>query len=257
MTFNQKSWRLCIKLHKWCVLDKGSTGLHRIPTSTKGEADWQQAFRSELFMKLSWRRQELTKELVKAGYEVLSTDLDVVYVQNPLLESTLGLAPGQDLLVAREHDNNIGVNIGVYAAAPSTGGQAFMQEWVSKRYRRRWDQEVFQEILDHNLTVSTWGLIPSAKGFSMCTLRPGYTMQGFKYQVEAFLADEQYGRNMVFFHCACWETLNGYSKAEAMMQFLTLVLQRWRGHFAPKEVPEPQSGLAGLGMDVYCWFAQC
>ena len=258
MTFNQKTWRLCIKLHKWCVLDKGSSGLHRIPSTNRAASDWQQPFRSELFVKLGWRRQELTKQLVEAGYEVLSTDLDVVYVQNPLQLSTLGLAPGQDLLVAREHDDRDGiVNIGIYAVGPSAGGQAFMQAWVSIRSRNRWDQEVFQEMLDHNVTATNWSIIPSSQGFSMCTLRPGYELQGFKSQVEAFLADEKYGRNMVFFHCACWETLNGYSKAEAMMQFLTIVLQRWRGHAAIGDGVQPQSGLVGLGLDVYCWFAQC
>ena len=240
------------------MLDKGSTGLHRIPSTNKDQSDWQQPFRSELFVKISWRRQELTKQLVEAGYEVLSTDMDVVYVQNPLQPSTLGLAPGLDLLVAKEHDDREGViNIGVYIMGPSAGSRAFMQEWVSTKYRKRWDQEVFQEMLDHNATATSWSVVPAAKGFSMCTLRPGYDLQGFKSQVEAFLADDRYGRNMVFFHCACWETLNGYSKAEAMMQFLTIVLQRWRGHFAIEGAVEPQSGLAGLGTDVYCWFAQC
>lgn len=223
VTFSHRALNTCLRLHRWCVLDRGR---HALQTSMSLDhtRDGQEHFRSEAFMQLSWRRQELTWDILHASLSVLTIDMDVVFLRNPLVPLLLDLSQSHDIVVSREFTGTDNINMGVYSVKPSIKTEAFMERYLSPSRRHEWDQAVFQDILfDANMSL-TWTYFPVVQGFSLCTLTSDQASDftSVKSLIAEFLLSVDFGTNIVFFHCACWDAskYTSFSKADLMHQWL-------------------------------------
>ena len=184
------------------------------------------AFLSPAFRALGWRRHELCAQLVMAGFSTWCTDLDVVWFRNPLGCLSQGFT--LDVLVSAESPDLAHANNGVYFVRPTPAGRAFMANSTLRELQAsEWDMEVANRLLASGRREQTlaWAFIPPVLGFSQCTLQPGQHLAGVKQRLVQLWATPAFSL-AVFYHAACWEYGNAYSKAEVLHLVLLSRLER-------------------------------
>ena len=233
LTPNARAYDSCVKLHKYCILDKPWAYLH-------GRDDNRLVFGDKNFTALLWRKAELVAEILHGGVDVLALDMDIVFFRNPLSEHVLQYNDTSiQMLVQKEYpgDDQV-VNIGMYFLRSSNATKHFMGEVL--RRRDQWDQGVVNELLWTSTDPADiefrlpWAHIPVSIGSSMCHMLPPshHHMANLTDDFAEYL--EQHG-GLATFHCACWRYENLYSKADALQNVLGLYLLKKRenwGHHA-------------------------
>lgn len=101
-------------------------------------------FGQRAFHDMGWTRTAVAAHLVKQGYAVHLSDVDISYSPKPLWDSYLRFLEdgGADVAGAAE---GWGINTGNYVVIPSPAGKAFMRAWAEARTR-------------HADTTEQWGL---------------------------------------------------------------------------------------------------
>lgn len=111
----------------------------------------EQSFMEKDYLDMMWRRNRFQARVLRLGYSFVFTDMDIVWLRNPLLRVPVGadLAMSSDYFYGdNPYDLNKTANGGFVYARASARTVAFYGGWYEAReaYPRRNEQDVFDRV---------------------------------------------------------------------------------------------------------------
>ena len=177
---------------------------------------------------------ELVRDVLFAGVNVLSLDLDIAFFKDPI-EFVRSLAVGRDILYAAEQGWGDEANMGYYFVRTSEAGRAFMAKMVELGVAepQGFDQAVFNQLLGSDLALAK-AMIPREQGRSFCHMDPLLYPEigniGYCIRLVQDLLHAHY-HETAFMHFPC---LVPWHNMKALMTYAAqMVLYEHADHFFP------------------------
>eukprot|EP00475_Leptophrys_vorax_P006908 TRINITY_DN1431_c0_g2_i1.p1 TRINITY_DN1431_c0_g2~~TRINITY_DN1431_c0_g2_i1.p1 ORF type:complete len:623 (-),score=-35.74 TRINITY_DN1431_c0_g2_i1:494-2362(-) len=143
VAYDDKSFELCCSLGLHCYFDWQEDAEHKEDFS--GE---QKQFMTPAYIHLVWRKVHVVRSILSLGYDVIFTDNDILWTQNPLprllLENPEDLHMSVDWWFPNPHA--VVANGGFYAARSNARTIKFFSEWIT--WHRRFPHHRIQQIYD-------------------------------------------------------------------------------------------------------------
>eukprot|EP00208_Stichococcus_sp_RCC1054_P003194 CAMPEP_0206137050 /NCGR_PEP_ID=MMETSP1473-20131121/2232_1 /ASSEMBLY_ACC=CAM_ASM_001109 /TAXON_ID=1461547 /ORGANISM="Stichococcus sp, Strain RCC1054" /LENGTH=656 /DNA_ID=CAMNT_0053529945 /DNA_START=535 /DNA_END=2505 /DNA_ORIENTATION=- len=247
VAYSQPAQEACLRLHKYCVLDDFSTGGFGGVGSGGGEGvDGMAEWGSAQFKQMTWRKMQLTQDVLLQGLSVLSIDLDIVLFKNPL-DGKFNPWMNRELDLWTAIDNGKMLNCGFWFARPTEKTDVFMREWLGRFQVEDpgdiWEQAEFNQILKGahaTMPDLRWEPMDEAWFVDLC----------FYLEARALLPDQrQFGRQFVAtsdekdnwhqmfgFHAACCKG-DGKDGLPECKRSTATALMRWQMKLSPSEWP--------------------
>ncbi|CAM0952228.1 unnamed protein product [Alopecurus aequalis] len=149
-----KAFELCQHIHPLC---------YSLATASVNENfTAAQSFLSKDYLEMVWVRNKFMGRVVALGHNVVFTDVDIIWLRNPLLRVPAGadIAVSCDWYFGGPYDLNKLANTGFLHVKPSARTSAFFRDWYEARTRcwKCHDQPVFDMVKNelaarHHVTV--------------------------------------------------------------------------------------------------------
>ncbi|CAM0952231.1 unnamed protein product [Alopecurus aequalis] len=135
-----KAFEWCQHVHPLC---------YSLPTTNENFTA-AQSFMSKDYIDMVWVRNKFMGRVVAMGHNVVFTDVDIIWLRNPLLRIPVGadIALSCDYFYGIPYDLQKQANTGFLHVKPSVRTSAFFRDWYEARARFPGinDQPVFDEV---------------------------------------------------------------------------------------------------------------
>eukprot|EP00850_Spirogloea_muscicola_P003002 SM000011S19180 [mRNA] locus=s11:1234586:1237562:- [translate_table: standard] len=133
LSFDDKGYSYCQKLGLHCYLDTQESA-----TKKGNYSGAAKVYMTPIYLDMMWRRLELKRDILQLGYNVLFTDTDILWFQDPL---PLLQASQLDIQFAcdrwRTDPAKPAINAGFYFARSNNRTIAFYDHWLEGRTKAR------------------------------------------------------------------------------------------------------------------------
>jgi len=136
--WDEPSLAVCLEAHDLCLLDDQATAAEQVDFSAE-----KLSKNSRAWYRIGWRKVELIQDVLNEGYTVFWVDLDVFWVQSPLVHpgvlpavghadvafSTDGKPSPVAELSSHKHSD---ANIGLLLLRPTQRARDFLASWLAR-----------------------------------------------------------------------------------------------------------------------------
>eukprot|EP00850_Spirogloea_muscicola_P005750 SM000026S08999 [mRNA] locus=s26:979279:981959:+ [translate_table: standard] len=132
LSFDDKGYSCCVKLGLHCYLDTQENA-----TKKGNYSGAAKVYMTPIYLDMMWRRLELNRDILQLGYNVLFTDTDILWFQDPL---PILQASQLDIQFAcdrwRTDPAKSAINAGFYFARSNNRTIAFYDHWLKGRLKK-------------------------------------------------------------------------------------------------------------------------
>ena len=194
IVYDAEAHAACSLLHDNCVVDDWASSRYRTGSIQDAE------FGSATFKSLTWRKVELMRDMIREGFSIFMSDMDIVWFRDPL--AVAEALPPKDIYVSRESwrlENSFQANVGAYYIAHTENSLRLPDEWLSHNSRSSWIQRAFNIMLWEQTGWLQTALLPRNAFLSLCFFdEPGLPDLGvFRDAFRAAVDEKGWAKTMV------------------------------------------------------------